>query len=162
MTDFSQSSLGRLRAIVGRRKLLVPGARIVIENAAGEVLLQLRSDFGLWGLPGGNAEEGEDLHSMIVREVAEETGLAVENVEAYGFSSDPALETFTFPNGDVCQFFGLLFCTRTYAGLLHVADDESLDLRWFPLHQPPEMLHNMYPSLLAYERYRQTGVFQLI
>jgi ADP-ribose pyrophosphatase YjhB (NUDIX family) len=61
--------------VVGCRLLLVPGARIVIENATAEVLLQKRSDFDLWGLPGGNAEEGEALEATIAREVTKETGL---------------------------------------------------------------------------------------
>ena len=59
MTDFADSYVGQLRRVVGDRLLLVPGARIVIENAAGEILLQRRADFDLWGLPGGNAEEDE-------------------------------------------------------------------------------------------------------
>lgn len=61
MTDYADSYIGKLRRLLGDRLLLVPGARIVIENAAGEILLQRRSDFGLWELPGGNAEEGESL-----------------------------------------------------------------------------------------------------
>ena len=59
MNDFADSYVGKLRKLVGSRLLLVPGARIVIENTSGEILLQKRSDFGVWGLPGGNAEEGE-------------------------------------------------------------------------------------------------------
>lgn len=57
--------------------LLVPGARIVIEDPVGQILLQKRSDFGLWGLPGGNAEPGEDTTTSIAREVLEETGLTI-------------------------------------------------------------------------------------
>ena len=53
MSDFAQSYLGRLRQELGSRLLLVPGTRIVVENPAGEILLQLRSDFRAWGLPGG-------------------------------------------------------------------------------------------------------------
>lgn len=72
MTDFADSYLGRLRSLVGPRLLLVPGARVVIVNEAGEILLQKRSDLGVWGLPGGNAEAGEDLKSVAIREVHEE------------------------------------------------------------------------------------------
>ena len=53
MPDFGNSYVGQLRKLVGSRLLLVPGARIVIENSSREILLQKRSDFGLWGLPGG-------------------------------------------------------------------------------------------------------------
>lgn len=88
MTEYSESYIGRLRSIVGPQLLLVPGARIVIENETGKVLLQKRSDFQMWGLPGGNAEEGEGLEVVIAREVAEETGLQVRNLRPFGFGCD--------------------------------------------------------------------------
>jgi ADP-ribose pyrophosphatase YjhB (NUDIX family) len=161
-TSFADSYLGQLRAVVGDRMLLVPGARIVIEDNAGHILLQHRSDFEVWGLPGGNAEIGEPLEAMIVREVLEETGLTIANPAPFGFANDPRYETFTFPNGHQCQFFGMLFATRTYSGELHVADDESLALNWFKRDALPEMLPNMLRTIEAHDRYRTTGTFQLI
>jgi 8-oxo-dGTP diphosphatase len=37
-----------------------------------------KSDAGLWDLPGGKMDHGETLDEVLVREVREETGLAVE------------------------------------------------------------------------------------
>lgn len=135
MADFADSYLGRLRSLVGPRLLLVPGARIVIENSAGEILLQKRSDLGVWGLPGGNAEIAEDLISVVVREVREETGLTVRDVKPFGFGGDPGLETIQSPNGDECQFFVLNFYTRSFHGELRISDGESLALEWLRLEQ---------------------------
>jgi ADP-ribose pyrophosphatase YjhB (NUDIX family) len=160
--SFADSYLGQLRAVVGDRMLLVPGARIVIEDSEGRILLQHRSDFGIWGLPGGNAEIGETLEAMIVREVLEETGLTIAKPIPFGFASDPRYETFTFPNGHRCQFFGMLFATRDYSGTLHVADDESLALDWFRRDALPEMLSNHDRTIEAYDRFAATGAFQLI
>ena len=162
MTPFADSYVGRLRRLVGSRLLLVPGARIVIENDSGEILLQKRSDFGVWGILGGNAEEGESLETSIVREVREETGIVVNDVRPYGFGSDPAVETHTFPNGDRCQFFSLNFYARSFVGVPRIADGESLALGWFDPAELPEMLPNMRRSLDAYVRFRSTGEFQLI
>ncbi|MEI9428125.1 NUDIX domain-containing protein [Mesorhizobium sp. Cs1299R1N3] len=92
--SFADSYLGQLRALIGDRLVLMPGARIVIERADGSILLQKRTDFGLWGLPGGNAEEGEGLETLVIREVLEETGLVVSDVEPFGFGCDPNYETF--------------------------------------------------------------------
>ena len=116
MSDFASSYVGQLRQLVGNRLLLLPGARIVIQDDVGRILLQRRSDFGVWGLPGGNAEGGEDLPALIVREVKEETGLEISNVRPFGFASDPALESFTYPNGDHAQHFCLNFYTHDFAG----------------------------------------------
>ncbi|WP_396956443.1 NUDIX domain-containing protein [Nitrosomonas sp.] len=162
MTGFSDSYLGKLRAVVGARLLLMPGARVIIENAKGEILLQRRSDFDVWGLPGGNAEEGEDLESVVRREVAEEVGLVVDDLHPYGFASDPQHETITFPNGHQCQYFVLMFHTRTYSGQARVSDDESTDVGWFRPDDLPTMLPNMARSVDAYLRYVATGDFQSI
>jgi 8-oxo-dGTP pyrophosphatase MutT (NUDIX family) len=162
MGDFSDSYLGKLRQLVGPQLLLVPGARIVIENVLGEILLQQRSDFEIWGLPGGNAEPGESLLSVIEREVLEETGLIVEDVKPFGFGCNPDLETIEFPNGDNCQFFVLNFYTKTFSGDLKIMDDESLALEWFAINRLPKMLPNMEASIIAYQEFCRSGQFQMI
>ena len=44
---------------------------------AGDVLLQLRGDFKIWGLPAGGMELDESVWDTLCREVHEETGLTV-------------------------------------------------------------------------------------
>lgn len=134
----------------------------MIEAADGRILLQHRSDFGVWGLPGGSAEEGESLESIIVREVEEEVGLSIKAPQAFGFASNPAFETITYPNGDQCQFFVMLFFTRVFRGVPRVADDESYAVGWFNVAALPEMLPNMRRSIEAYQAFRSTGAFQMI
>jgi ADP-ribose pyrophosphatase YjhB (NUDIX family) len=159
---FAETYLGQLRAIVGSRLLLVPGARVILENAAGEILLQYRSDLHVWGLPGGNAEAGEGLEVVAAREVFEETGLIVTNLKPFAFGCDPDVETVTFPNGHQCQFFVLNFSTQQFSGNLKMLDGESLALKWFAKSQLPEMLPNMRKSVAAYERFLQTHEFQMV
>lgn len=162
MNDFASSYVGRLRKIIGNRLLLMPGARIVIQDDKQRILLQKRSDFKVWGLPGGMAEPGEDILSIIKREVEEETGLRVLNAKPFGFGSSPSLETFIYPNGDQAQHFVLNFFSRRFEGTAKVADDESLDVEWFPIDQLPEdILPNMLESIKAYERFLASGEFQL-
>lgn len=162
MGGFADSYIGQLRAAVGKRMLLVPGARIVLENSNREILLQQRSDFGLWGLPGGNAEVGESLETVAMREMLEETGLQVTNLKPFGFGCDPAIETHVFPNGDQCQFFVLNFHSRDFSGELRISADESLALKWFPMSGLPSMLPNMRKSVEAYQRYLESSDFQMI
>jgi 8-oxo-dGTP pyrophosphatase MutT (NUDIX family) len=162
VTHFNDSYLGKLRQLVGSQLLLVPGTRIIIENALRQILLQKRSDFKIWGLPGGNAEPGEGLFTVIAREVLEETGLIIEDVKAFGFGCDPDLETIKFPNGDECQFFVLNFYTRTFSGELTIMDDESLAVEWFAMDRLPHMLPNMEASVRAYQEFCRGGQFQMI
>lgn len=162
MTGFSSTYLGRLRQLIGDRLVLMPGARIVIRDAEGRILLQHRTDFGLWGLPGGNAEDGESLTSIIVREVEEEVGLKIQPPQPFGCASDPAFETITYPNGDQCQFFVMLFFTDVFQGVPRVADDESRAVGWFDLKALPEMLPNMRRTVEAYRAFQANGSFQMI
>ena len=48
-----------LRALVGSRPLILPGASVLVVDARGHILLQRRADSGLWGIPGGMMEPGE-------------------------------------------------------------------------------------------------------
>ena len=43
----------------------------IVPDVDGHILLQRRSDNGLWGLPGGSVEIGESVRQAIVREVLE-------------------------------------------------------------------------------------------
>lgn len=59
---------------------VIPCVGAVIRDAGGRLLLIRRGHEpgkGLWSLPGGRVESGETDEQAVVREVAEETGLAV-------------------------------------------------------------------------------------
>jgi 8-oxo-dGTP pyrophosphatase MutT (NUDIX family) len=159
---FKDSYLWDLRQVVGNRVLLVPGTRIVIENDDGAVLLDFRPDFRLWALPGGACEPDEDAATAVVREVAEESGLVVDKVTPFGFASDPAWEITTFPNGDVCRNFALLFTTRHFSGVPRPLDGEALDYGWFDPADLPPMVITHRRSVEAWSRWRAGEGFQLI
>ena len=131
MSDFASSYLGRLRALVGPRILLVPGVRVVVEDEAGRVLLHRRPDFGLWGLPGGVPDERESAQDAAMRETLEETGIRIRDPYPFGFASDPGHEVWTYPNGDVCHYFTVLFVARRFDGIALASAPESLAIGWF-------------------------------
>ena len=161
--SFAESYIGKLRQKVGNDLLLLPGASCLFVDADGRFLLERRSDFGIWGIPGGSAEPGEDITTLIRREMVEETGMTAETLTPYGFASDPATKTITFPNGHQCQFFVMLFCAEWPAGVVPVASAESLEFGWFTLETlPADCMPATRASIGAYHRFKATGVFQMV
>ncbi|MDO4019777.1 NUDIX hydrolase [Clavibacter michiganensis] len=63
------------------------GCQVVLVDAAGRILLQLRDDIptipfpGMWAIPGGMLEPGETPLACIVREVEEELGVRIAPAE---------------------------------------------------------------------------------
>jgi 8-oxo-dGTP pyrophosphatase MutT (NUDIX family) len=161
--EFSRSYLGKLRRIVGSRLIIVPGARIVVHDRLGRVLLELRRDFRRWGLPGGHQEVGDSSAETAIREVFEETGLRIKRPEVFGIASDPRHETVRFPNGDRTQSVSVLFHARKPRGEPTFDPRETLELGWFALEDlPAGLMPNSVRTLRAFRRYRRTGKFQMI
>jgi len=160
---FADSYLGKLRKIVGARLILVPGARIVVHDRLGRVLLELRSDFRRWGLPGGHQEVGDSSTATAIREVFEETGLKITRPQVFGIASDPKHETIRFPNGDRTQSVSILFHASKPRGEPRFDPHETLELGWFaPDSLPRSLMPNSRRTLKAFQRYRRTGKFQMI
>ena len=125
---------------VSKAKQLRPSVAAIIRNAEGHVLLQRRSDNGLWGLPGGSVEIGESVTTALVREVQEETGLVVEVERLVGVYSNPAFQVVRYKDGNVVHYINTLMTCRIVEGTLQTCD-ESLELKFFdPTRLPGDML----------------------
>ncbi|WAL74833.1 NUDIX domain-containing protein [Kitasatospora sp. YST-16] len=107
---------------------LVVAASAVVTDSEGRVLLQRRTDNGLYALPGGAMDLGESLPGSAVREVREETGLDVEITGLVGTYTDPR-HVIAYSDGEVRQQFNVCFTARITGGELRISD-ESTDLRF--------------------------------
>ena len=73
---WAESYHGRLRALAGDDEVLIMiGARCLLRDDRGRILLIRRSDNDLWAVPAGGIELGESVRQCGIREVYEETGL---------------------------------------------------------------------------------------
>jgi mutator protein MutT len=119
-----------LRAVVGSRPLILVAAGVLICNAAGELLLQRRTDDQLWGIPGGSMELGESAEETARREVWEEIGLLVGQLRLFAVFSGAEME-HTFPNGDQVAIVSVVYLAAPAPGQAPTCGDESLELRYF-------------------------------
>ncbi|MEU3354993.1 NUDIX domain-containing protein [Streptomyces sp. NPDC037389] len=109
---------------------LVVAASAVVTDDAGRILLQRRSDNGLWALPGGGMDMTDSLPGAAVREVKEETGLDVEITGLVGTYTDPR-HVIAYSDGEVRRQFNVCFRARVVGGALAVSD-ESTEVRFVP------------------------------
>jgi 8-oxo-dGTP pyrophosphatase MutT (NUDIX family) len=107
------------------------GVGVIVVDAMGRILLERRSDNGLWGLPGGAIHPGESVREAALREVKEETGLDIRITSLLGVYSEPTGRIVTYPdNGDVVHLVDIVFTAEFFSGKLAVSQ-ESLELSFF-------------------------------
>ncbi len=109
----------------------------VVLGDAGLLLCQ-RSDLQGWELPGGNPEPGESLEAALVREVREETGIAIA---LEGRVGDYVRTGFRPHRARIWR-------CRPLGGNL-TASDETPRVAWFAPEAPPPGLFPWYRAPLA-------------
>lgn len=110
------------------------GASVVVIKG-DSVLLILREDFRVWGLPGGAIEAGESVAEAAIREVREETGVEI--------SLDRLVGMYYRQQGG----HQAVFLAHPEAGDPRPDGYESLKAQWFPIAHLPELLiawHRLY------------------
>jgi 8-oxo-dGTP pyrophosphatase MutT (NUDIX family) len=138
--------------------MIRPGVTAVILTPEG-LLLQRRSDNGLWGLPGGSVEPGESVTEAVVREVREETGLDVRPTRLVGVYSAPELgQVTTYPDGNVIHYISSSFDCVVLGGTLTL-NEESLELRYFDPEDLPVDLMAVHRIRILDSFSRQVGAF---
>ena len=125
-----------LRKLVGHAPIIGVGATTLVFNEKNEILLNLRSDTGTWGIIGGSMELNEDIRETAVRELKEEAGITAESLELVDVLSGEDYY-FEYPNGDKMYCVIVLFKVTNHSGKITVSDDESRELKFFPLNALP-------------------------
>ena len=118
----------RLRIIRTTQQKFTVSAAAVVTNDEGKVLLlnHLLRPYSGWGLPGGFLTAKEQAEDAIKRELLEETGIAVENVEMFRVRT-------------IARHVEILFrASASTEG--SVQSREILELGWFAVNELPEGL----------------------
>lgn len=103
----------------------------MIYDNDGNVLVQERTDSNLPGIafPGGHVEKGEPFTDAVIREILEETGLTVSNLQLCG------VKDWITDSG--ARYLVHLYKTNQYTG--HIKSSDEGDVWWAPLSDLPNM-----------------------
>lgn len=129
---------------LGHIPFIQTGASVIVRDEFGKILLQQRSDNGLWGLPGGCQDLGERLESTAIRELFEETGIKVseEDLTLINTLSGESRKRI-YPNGDVVYNNSSLYLINVNSNNISIKmDSESIKLEFFDVNNLPENMHD--------------------
>jgi ADP-ribose pyrophosphatase YjhB (NUDIX family) len=120
------------------------GAALVVRDEEGRLLMVKRGPEvtrpGLWSMPAGYVDYGEDIEAAAARELEEETGLRAE-------IGDPVFVATNFHDPakvSVCVWFD----TEIVGGSLRAGDD-AVDARFFALDELPDLAFDTDRDLIA-------------
>ncbi|MGG2064500.1 MULTISPECIES: NUDIX hydrolase [unclassified Bacillus (in: firmicutes)] len=137
-----------LRKIVGHRPLILVGSVVLVLNKDGEVLLQQRQEpYGKWGLLGGLMELGESPEETAYREVYEEAGIRVKNLQLINVFSG-AKHFVKLANGDEFQAVTTAYYTHDYEGEPIANKKEAIQLKFFPVTELPEYIVGSHKRMI--------------
>lgn len=126
-----------LRQKVDHEPIILNFAGGILVNDQNEILLQKRSDFNAWGLPGGALEFGESAPKACVREFLEETGLKVRTKSLLGVSTNFIQH---YPNQDVAQAVTVELVEKMSKEI----SSETLDLKYFSKDKLPKIFNKQH------------------
>ncbi len=124
-----------LRAKIGHDLLWLPAVTAVVRRDDQALLVQ-RADNRQWSPVTGVLDPGEEPAVGAVREVLEETGIEARVDRLVSVSGD---NWVTHVNDDLGVYLDVTFACTWVSGEPFVADDESVDVRWWPIDGLPEM-----------------------
>jgi len=122
-----------------------------IANDKDEILLIKHRENGLWGIPGGQVENGENLINALLRETKEESNMNITVDKLFSVRSN----TCSYPGYggyDIVPTKVIFGFICTYVGGVFKESDETTEALWTPKNQVLNLI--TAPSLVdQYQAY---------
>ena len=130
MRAILQSAFALRRALFALLRLKTTGVKVMLFNDAQELLL-IRNGYGdsnVFLLPGGGVSRGESPQAAAIREVREELGVSIEDVEPF----------WTYESGAEGKRDTIHVFKAKTRDRVQIDDREVLEARFFALNALPE------------------------
>ncbi|WP_089300340.1 NUDIX hydrolase [Haloechinothrix alba] len=130
----------------------VPGhltaSTLLLDHSGEHMLLTLHRRIGRWVQLGGHCESGDgSLAGAALREAVEESGITDPVVDPTPVHLD--VHPVTCSLGVPTRHFDVRFRAHARPGAEPATSDESLDLRWWPVREPPDGADDLTPLITA-------------
>jgi len=114
----------------------------VVFDQHGNVLLQRHRHWvpDVWGLPGGIVQSGESLEDALAREVFEETGLVISEIELVRLISGYKIRLEGYYRAQLAEY--------GTAQTIKLQEQEVIEARFFPLDQLPENILTLQKEMI--------------
>lgn len=123
--DVVVSSLNELRKLLQQDERPVLAAGALIERGGKFLMIRTRKWANKWGIPGGKVERGEMAHDAVRREVLEETGLRLQDVQLVTVEECVDPDEFHAP----AHFLLMNFTARAKKGEVRL-NEEAQEYAW--------------------------------
>jgi 8-oxo-dGTP diphosphatase len=134
----TSGELSSIHCLTGRTAMKAPQVGVAVLIASHDRLLLLKRAHvhgeGTWAVPGGHLEPGESLEGCAAREVMEETGLSVTDINFVGITNDVFV-----PSDRHYITIWMSGCLAGHAKVV-VAPEEASEAGWFELASLPDPL----------------------
>jgi len=137
----AQEENKELRPMVGVSVLIMNGDRILLERRSKDPMP------GAWKAPGGHMEYGENPEDTALREVQEELGVEISDLQFRAITNDVF-------EADKKHYITIWMQARYVSGEPKVkAPYEETEVSWFQWHALPEQLYLPFQHLLEGKTY---------
>ena len=129
----------KIGSIIGHQPLILVGATTLVFDEQNRLLMQRRTENGMWGVPGGYMDLGEKIEDTARRETLEETGIKIGNISLIDVYSGPEL-FYEYTNGDQVFIVTAVYKSRDYSVYKNTHDDEVQEIGFFSIDELPESI----------------------
>lgn len=111
---------------------------------------------GVYGIPGGRLQEGEESKTAAARELQEETGLIVETSDLHEFANNQFTADIQRKDGEVKRYTMTVFYAETFSGELKESEETTPEWITIADLQTYNLLPNVQQAIENAVQYRNS------
>lgn len=163
--SYKGSYIWQLRQKVGNKTLMTTTVDVVVINQRGYIKLVYSNEFASWSIIAGHVEQGQTYLDAALSELYEEAGIVATKDQLIPFATVSGPDNIIKYADGQTNPFTLCFVIKSWMNETDYSDKEEIGrVCWFDLEEALqlELVKNTRWTLQAYQKYLETGNFQMV